>query len=71
MSTKTTPYSKSKNIDFDGQFEAAEEYREGVREHVDSGDVEEAAEAAKRAVEGDEAGELAAAEAEAGARKRS
>jgi hypothetical protein len=71
MSTKTTPYSESKNIDFDGQLEAAEDYREGVREHIDAGDVDEASERAKEALEGDEAGELAAAEAEAGARKRS
>lgn len=55
---------KQKN-EGEGNRTADENYREGVQDFVDSGKVEDAAEKAKDAVDGDEAEELKRAEEDA------
>lgn len=55
---------KQKN-EGEGNKTADRNYREGVRDFVDSGKVDDAAEEAKNALEGDEAEELDQAESDA------
>lgn len=48
----------------EGSRRADRNYREGVARHIDSGRSDEAADAARRALDGEEAGELERAEGE-------
>jgi len=59
MSERKTPTGKNQG---EGNREADRNYREGVQQHVRDGDSKEAAERAKRALEGKESDSLKEAE---------
>ena len=54
--------SKSRKLEGEGSYTAARQYDAEVRAFVDKGSVSSSAAAARRAVEGDESGELRRAE---------
>jgi hypothetical protein len=64
---EASKHDQSKN-EGEGNRTADRKYREGVRDHVESGASEQAAKEAEHALEGAEATELREAEAEAAAK---
>ena len=60
--TASTPQNDPDKAQGEGNYEATHRYNEGLKKHVESGKSEGLAEEAKRALEGEERGELEDAE---------
>jgi hypothetical protein len=64
MITKPTPKESDKDrLEGEGSYSGTHAYNKATKEFVDSGKVDKAAKDARRALESDQAGELAEAEA--------